>query len=399
MTEQASLADRLRRVTRSLSGPNTLGDSRTFWAVFTVGMVILIAQPIVRGSYAAGQFALFLCYGLLALSLSIIWGYTGILSFGQVAFFGIAGYTYAIVSLNLGSAFGATVALPVAVGVATLAAFVLGYFMFYGEVRDVYVAILTLVVTLVLHTFVAQTAGSGWTLGSVALGGFNGVPGIPDFVLGVDGASVTFSGAAFYWLVLAVLTIAVLGVRALCNGRIGYMLIAIREDEDRTEMLGYDVRMAKLGVFTLSGALAGLGGVFYVTWGNYISPGVFSLTFATIPIVWVSFGGRQSLVGAVVGTIVIEWARKWFSINASEYAIVFVGAILLVSILFLPRGIVPGIRDLYVLFRQHGPAEGVHIVAARARIATQTRIWGIRRAVGQYVPAVGRRQRTEVARE
>ena len=151
---------RLKSIITKLNGPNTLGNSRAFWAAFGVGLLLLIAQPLVRGSYAAGQFSLFLAYGLLGLSLSIIWGYTGILSFGQVAFFGIAGYTYAIVSLNLGGAFGPTVALPVAIAVATISAFILGYFMFYGGVRNVYVAILTLVVTLVLETFMAQTAGA-----------------------------------------------------------------------------------------------------------------------------------------------------------------------------------------------------------------------------------------------
>ena len=183
----ASLPPRLEGVANKLNGPNTLGNSRAFWLAFAVGMVAMAAYPLVLGSYAAGQFSLFLAYGLLALSLSLIWGYTGILSFGQVAFFGIAGYTYAIVSLNLGGAFGQTVALPIAVVAATLSASVLGYFMFYGGVENVYVAILTLVVTLVLGTFMAQTAGSEWTVGTVKLGGFNGIPGIRNFALGVEG--------------------------------------------------------------------------------------------------------------------------------------------------------------------------------------------------------------------
>lgn len=393
------LRDRTERLVRRLTGPNTLGNSRAFWAVFAAGTLLLVAQPIVRGAYAASQFTLFLAYGLLALSLSLIWGYTGILSFGQVAFFGIAGYTYALVSLNLGGALGATVALPVAVGVATLSAFVLGYFMFYGDVRDVYVAIMTLVVTLVIHTFMGQTAGSEWTVGSVALGGFNGVPGIENFTLGVGATSVSLSGAGFYWFVLAVLLVAYLGSRALVNGRLGYAMVAVREDEDRTEMLGYDVKRIKLGVFTLSGSLAGLSGVFYVTWGNYVSPGVFSLTFATIPVVWVSFGGRESLLGAVVGTVLIEWARKWFSINAAEFAIVFVGAILLVSVLLLPRGIVPGIAAVYAFVRRHGLQEGARIAAGRARTAGRTRVRGVRRTVGRYLPGGDTAAGPEVVRE
>jgi len=373
-----SLPSRLEGIADKLNGPNTLGNSPAFWAAFAAGMVLMLAYPLVQGSYAAGQFSLFLVYGLLALSLSLIWGYTGILSFGQVAFFGVAGYTYAIVSLNLGGAFGQTVALPIAVAVATVSAFVLGYFMFYGGVRDVYVAILTLVVTLVLETFMAQTAGAEWAIGSVQLGGFNGIPGIQNFALGVGGASISLSGSGFYWFVLAVLLLTYLGARMLVNGKYGYALVAIREDEERTAMLGYNVKKVKLAVFTLSGALAGFSGVLYATWGNYMDPSVFTITFATIPIVWVTLGGRESLLGAIFGTIIIERLRLWFSVNASEFAIVFVGVILMTSVLLLPRGILPGIRDIYVFVDEHGVGEGID----RGRETVQARVRTLLDSVG-----------------
>lgn len=369
---------RVTAIVERLNGPNTLGNSRIFWTVFAVGTLLMFLQPLVRGSYAAGQFSLFLAYGLLALSLSLIWGYVGILSFGQVAFFGIAGYTYAIVSLNLGGPLGATVALPVAVIVSTLAALSLGYFMFYGDVRNVYVAILTLVVTLVLQTFMAQTAGAAWTIGSVKLGGFNGIPGIRNFTLGVEGASISLRGSGFYWFVLVLLLFIYLGARVLVNSKYGYAMVAVREDRERTEMLGYNVKKLKLGVFTASGTLAGLGGVLYTNWGNYIDPSVFTLTFATIPIVWVTFGGRESLLGAIVGTIVIEWLRKWFSINASEFAIVFVGVILMGTVLIMPQGILPSIRKLYLFFREHGLRDG----ARRSLQRLQARLRRTLRAVG-----------------
>jgi branched-chain amino acid transport system permease protein len=377
-----SLPPRLEGIADRLNGPNTLGNSRAFWLAFVVGMLVMVAYPFARGSYAAGQTSLFLVYGLLALSLSLIWGYTGILSFGQVAFFGIAGYTYAIVSLNLGGAFGQTVALPIAVAVATLSAFVLGYFMFYGGVQNVYVAIVTLVVTLVLETFMAQTAGAEWAIGSVKLGGFNGIPGIRNFALGVEGASISLSGSGFYWFVLALLLGAYLGARVLVNSKYGYALVAIREDAERTAMLGYNVKRVKLAVFTFSGALAGLSGVLYSTWGNYMDPSVFTLAFATIPIVWLSLGGRESLLGAIVGTIIIERLRLWFSINASEFAIVFVGVILMTVVLVLPRGILPGIRDMYVFLSEHGPRAALD----RGRTVIQTRIRGVLPTVGNDDP-------------
>jgi branched-chain amino acid transport system permease protein len=391
----ARLPPRLHSIADKLNGPNTLGNSRAFWIAFAVGMVAMAAYPLVLGSYAAGQFSLFLAYGLLALSLSLIWGYTGILSFGQVAFFGIAGYTYAIVSLNLGGAFGQTVALPIAIVAATVSAFVLGYFMFYGGVKNVYVAILTLVVTLVLETFMAQTAGSEWTVGTVKLGGFNGIPGIRNFALGVEGASISLSGSGFYWFLLAILLLAYLGGRVLVNSKYGYALVAIREDAERTAMLGYNVKRVKLAVFTLSGALAGLSGVFYATWGNYMDPSVFTLAFATIPIVWVTLGGRESLLGAIVGTIIIERLRLWFSINASEFAIVFVGVILMTVVLVLPRGILPGIREAYVFLSEHGPRAAVE----RGRTAIQARIRGALQTVGIDTPEPDTPSSSEVVRE
>jgi len=339
-----------RRLLGRFEGPNTIGNSRVFWAGLAVALVLAAAYPLFVTAYTAGNTALFMLYGLLALSLSVVWGYVGILSFGQVVFFGFAGYTFGIVSINLGSTLGTTFAIPVAVLVGTLVAFLLGYFMFYGNVSGVFVAIITLVVTLVMQTFMAQTAGDEWTIGEVPLGGFNGMPGIPNLTVGTEGAALTFSGDTFYWLVLAILVVSYFGLRALVNGRFGYAMVAVREDEQRVEMLGYDIRRIKLIVFTLGGALAGLSGVLYASWGNYIDPSVYSLTFATIPVVWVTVGGRESLLGGVFATVAIEWFRQQLSITGSAWAMVVVGALLLTTVLVLPEGIVPFVHRKVVGF-------------------------------------------------
>lgn len=331
-------------------GPNTIGNSRVFWAGLTVALALAAAYPLVVSAYTAGNTALFMLYGLLAMSLSLVWGYAGVLSFGQVVFFGFAGYTFGIVSINLGSTLGVTMAIPVAVLVATVVAFLLGYFMFYGDVSGVFVAIITLVVTLVMQTFMAQTAGDEWTIGEVPLGGFNGMPGIPNLAVGAEGAAVSFSGASFYWLVLTILVVSYLGLRLLVNGRFGYAMVAVREDEDRVEMLGYDIRRVKLVVFTLGGGLAGLSGVLYASWGNYIDPSVYSLAFATLPVVWVTVGGRESLLGGVLATVAIEWFRQQLAITGSAWAIVVVGTLLLIVVLALPEGIVPFVHRKTVGF-------------------------------------------------
>lgn len=326
-------------------GPNTLGNSRQFWLGFVVAVLALAAYPLVVSSYQASRFSLFLVYALLGLSLAVVWGYAGVLSFGQVIFFGIAGYTFGVVSVNLATPLGITAAFLVGIAGGALVAAVLGYFMFYGGVRDVYVTIITLVATLVLQTFMAQTAGDAWTVGEAALGGFNGMPTIPNLAFGVGGAAITFDSVSFYYLVLALLVAVYLGLRALVNSDYGRVMVAVREDEARTRMFGYDVRRVKLVVFTLGGALAGLSGVLYASWGNYMSPQVFQLAFASLPVIWVGVGGRKTLLGAVLATIGIEFFRNSLG---GEWAFVAVGALLLVFILGLPGGIVPWVHRRYV---------------------------------------------------
>lgn len=343
-TEVAGDRGVLARVRGALEGPNTVGSSRLFWVGFAVATALFAAYPFVFGPFGAAQFALYFAYAFLGLSLSLVWGYGGILSFGQVAFFGIAGYVFGIITLNFASPLGVTGGLVVSVVAGALGAFLLGYFMFYGGVTDVYVTIITLVAALVLNTFMAQTAGSEWTIGEAALGGFNGMPGIPQLTVGVGETSVAFTGSWFYWLLMGLVLVTYLGLRVFVNSDFGRVAVAIREDEERTRMFGYDIKKVKLVLFTLGGALAGFGGVMFTLWGNYINPDVFSLSFAALPVVWVSIGGRESLLGAVLGTLAVSHLNQWLSVNAPEFALIIIGALLLGTIMFLPAGVVPRVE-------------------------------------------------------
>ena len=365
-TVTARTGDLVERVRGRLEGPNTVGNTRSFWVGFTLAVGALVVYPFVG---SGEQFSLFLVLALLGLSLSVVWGYSGVLSFGQVVFFGVGGYTFGVVSINFPDATGITAAAIAGVVLGGLAAALMGYFMFYGGVRNVYVTIITLVATMVMHTFMAQTAGSEWTIGEAALGGFNGMPAIPLLKLGItDVASFQFVfnaielslpllGTAevdpFYYLALVVLVAAYLGLRALVNSDYGRVMVAVREDEDRTEMFGYNVTRVKFVVFTLGGALAGLSGVLYAARNVYIDPTVFSLLFATLPVIWVSIGGRKSLLGAIVATLGVEYLRISM---AGELALVLLGTLLLVTILVLPGGFVPWVHQRIVRARI-GPDE------------------------------------------
>ena len=358
-------SSRLSQLRSRFEGPNTIGESRGFWVGFLVAVAALAVYP----AFGDGsQLSLFMVLALLGLSLSVVWGYSGVLSFGQVVFFGVGAYTFGVVSINFATPGGITGAVIAGTVLGGLSAALLGCFMFYGGVRDVYVTIITLVSTIVLHTFMAQTAGSEWAIGSADLGGFNGMPDIPLLTLGVEGASYqfiynpfpmrvigigSFELSPFYYLVLLLLVGTYLGLRALVNSDYGRVMVAVREDEDRTEMFGYDVTRVKFVVFTLGGAIAGLSGVLYAARNVYIDPTVFSLLFATLPVIWVSIGGRKSLLGAVVATIGVEYLRISMS---GELALVLLGLLLLVTILVLPGGFVPWVHQR-VLNARFGPGE------------------------------------------
>src|SRR5690348_13975962 len=253
------------RAWRLLTGPEDIGRSVWFWLGFAILVALFFYYANLISEFDASNIAYYLSNIPMALGLSLLWGYSGVLSFGQVAYFGIAGYTYGVVAGNLapnpwaplaGSAAG--VALSAAVGA------VFGYFVFYGRVQAWIIPILTLVFTLLLETFLGQTAGYQWRISHVQLGGYNGMTGIPSFQLG----SLVFSGYYFYYLALAVTLFAYFGCRILANAHAGKVLLAIREDVLRTELLGYDIRLYQLGVFLLAAVLAGLSGLLYVQWGN-----------------------------------------------------------------------------------------------------------------------------------
>jgi branched-chain amino acid transport system permease protein len=139
------------RVVSRLEGPQTLGGGPRFWLGAGIVLALAIAYPLVEDSYTVGNTIYFFNWTFMALGLCLIWGYGGALSFGQTAFFGISGYAYGIITLNLGSDFGMTFwALLAAIAISAAAAAVLGYFLFFGRISGVFLGIVTLSVTLVL---------------------------------------------------------------------------------------------------------------------------------------------------------------------------------------------------------------------------------------------------------
>jgi branched-chain amino acid transport system permease protein len=213
---------------------------------------------------------------------------------------------------------------------------VFGYFVFYARVQKWIIPILTLVLTLLLETFLGQTAGYQWRIGSVLLGGYNGMTGIPWFQLG----GFVFEGYSFYYLCLLLVLACYFGLRMLVNSNFGHVIIAIREDELRTELFGYDIRARQWVVFVLSAMLASLSGLLYVQWGNYISPSQVGLLQAALPVIWTAVGGTTSLLAVVISSFALNWITFTLSSQGNQYAMVIIGGLLVVTMVFFPRGII-----------------------------------------------------------
>jgi branched-chain amino acid transport system permease protein len=332
---------------RRLEGPQTVGRGPIFWVLFAVVLAGALAFPMFSDGYTVGNTAYFFVWVFIALSLCLIWGYGGSLSFGQTAFFGIAGYAYGILTINFGSAYGFTlIALLIALAIAALVALLLGYFMFFGRIEGVFLGIVTLAVTLMLERFMAQTAGPEWHIGKARLNGFNGMSGMPPLTIPWPGGPIVlFADVGLYYAVLGVLVLVYLALRIVMNSSFGNVIVAIRENPERAEMLGYDVRKYQLITFVIGAVLAGLSGVLYTAWGQYITPSSMGMTAAALPLIWVAVGGRSDLTSTVIGTLAVLAGFQALTIYGSQYALVVMGLLLVLTVLIAPNGIVLGIMS------------------------------------------------------
>ncbi|NWJ45510.1 MAG: ATP-binding cassette domain-containing protein [Chloroflexi bacterium] len=314
-------------------------------------LVIAIAAYILTGlveDYQATQWTVWVIYGLLALSLTLVWGKGGIFSLGQVAFFGIGGYAYGVVGVNLLNTTGESLSALVTAGLlAALFAAAQGFFMFYGNVGDVYIAVITLATTLVLYTFMLSTSGRQYAIGKAYLGGFNGMTNVPPLTL-----FNSYPSQRDLLLLTIILAAAIaFGVRYLLWRPFGKVIAGLRNNELRTQLLGYDARRYKLLLYTLGGGIAGLAGGCYAAWGQFISPTVFSLSQASLVVIYVLVGGRASLTGAFAGAILVEGLSTTLSKGGTEATPIVLGLVMILIVLVLPTGIVPALATLLSRFQ------------------------------------------------
>lgn len=309
----------------------------SFILMVAAGLALMLGLPMLFDLFGILQMTVFVAMAMLALSQGFIWGYGGIMSFGQTAFFGLGGYTYAVAVMNLGDSTGAVL---LAVLVPTLFAALLGYFMFYGRISDAYIGVITLTVTIILFNVVNSTAGDFYTIGNAPLGGFNGMPSVPPLNFPGDPSSPLDPQQMWYAAMGALILVYVV-LRGILASRFGRVVVAIRENETRAQLLGYDARLYKLLVFAIGGGIAGLAGCFFTNWGAFISPTVFGLASSAQVLIYVLVGGLGTLLGPILGAVAIQYLISVIGTQGALNANLALGVVLVVFVLLVPQGLVP----------------------------------------------------------
>ncbi|HYC15279.1 MAG TPA: urea ABC transporter permease subunit UrtC [Stellaceae bacterium] len=357
------------------AAPKFLFDRRG-WTFFLVTAGVLgVAVPLLNylpppnsllriPDYLVPLFGKYACYALLALSLDLIWGYAGILSLGQGAFFALGGYAMGMYLMRRIGTRGVyadpilpdfmvflnwkelpwywwgfdhfSFAVLMVLLVPGVLAFVFGWFAFRSRITGVYFSIITQALTYaLLLAFFRNNMG---------FGGNNGLTDFKD-VLGF-GIRAPETRRVLYVASLVALGGGFLLCRAIVASKLGRVLLAIRDAEPRVRFLGYSTAHAKLFVFTVSAILAGIAGALYVPQVGIINPSEFSPANSIEVAIWVAVGGRGTLVGALVGAIAVNLLKTWLTGSFAETWLFVLGALFILVTLIFPRGLVGSLQQL-----------------------------------------------------
>jgi branched-chain amino acid transport system permease protein len=323
---------------------------------------LLLASPVVLDEYAQQLLSQAFFFAVAAVTVDLLWGYTGILTFGQSAFFGIGVYIVALALAYYVEGTVATVAaIVVAMAAAALVGSAIGWLSFWDGASPIYVAIVTLALPVVFTQIILS--GGAYT------GSSSGLP-IP-----VPSLSIT----DWYWISGALLLCVAAGAWVLVSSDAGRILVAIRENEDRCRYLGLRTARAKNRLMAACGAVAALAGAGYVLFGSVAAHSYGDFVFGTELVVWTALGGRGTLVGPILGTVGVNYVSAVLGGNLPFIWLLFVGFAFVLVVVYLPRGLVPAIGSALsqatraavsaVTGRPPGavPAATVHVVASASR--------------------------------
>lgn len=319
----------------------SLGKTGRFWwwlnpLATGVGLAILAARVDEYLLYVATSW---IAFGLLGTSLSLVWGQGGFLSLGQTAFYGIGGYVASVVAINFTPLTGNNLVwiLPVGAFSGAIVAALVGYFIFFGRLGPVQGTILTYTFTLVLWT---GSIGLTIQVGDAVVGGDNGMSNIPALTLAWGDGALPLEPLGMFLTVLSIAIALFILMRAVLRTPYGLVIDGIRMNDAKTEMLGYDIRLCRLVLFMISGALAGVAGGLFAAWATYINPTVFSIGEALLVPIYVLVGGRSNLASGFIGAAAVGGLSFWLGGGViGGQTTLALGLILILLVVFLPDGL------------------------------------------------------------
>jgi urea transport system permease protein len=319
--------------------------------LFVVGVIFLLIAPFIMSDFRLSLLGKFAAFAILALGIDLIWGYTGILSLGHGVFFGLGAYCMAMHLKLVASGdslpdfmswsgvetlpwfwqlfHSPIVAFLLALLIPALIASILGFLTFRNRIKGAFFSILSQALVIITVTlFIGQQGYTGGTNGLTNFDTFLG------FDLGSQSTKITL-----YFITIAVMFGMYFLCRKLISSRFGNILVAIRDGENRVRFTGYNPVTYKVFVYCLSASLAGLAGVLFVLQEGIISPAQMGIIPSIEMVLWVAIGGRATLIGAIVGAIVTNQAKTFFSESFPDGWLLFMGATFIASVLIFPKGI------------------------------------------------------------
>jgi urea transport system permease protein len=334
--------------------------SQGYGSLVLLAVILLVVFPLTLDIFRLNMLGMYLSYAFVAVGLVMAWGYAGVLSLGQGVFFGLGGYCMAMflkleasdpISTKIQSTPGIpdfmdwnqitalpwfwqpfhhlSFALIAVVLVPTALAFVIGFAMFKRRVGGVYFAIITQAITLILSVLIVGQ--QGYT------GGINGITNLKT-LLGWDIQSN--SAKVTLYLVTAVLLIIAIAVcRIVQTSKFGTLLLAMRDKEDRVRFSGYDVAMFKVFAYCLAAMLAAIGGAMFTLQVGFMSPSLIGIVPSVEMVIYAAVGGRMSLVGAVYGTLLVNFGRTFFSESFPNLWLLLMAALFIGVVMGFPNGL------------------------------------------------------------
>lgn len=297
---------------------------RKTFTKFLIVMIGLSLAPFVLSLFHLNMLSEILIFSIFALSLNVLVGYTGLVSLGHAAFFGVGAYTAGLVAKNISS--NLFVSLSMTVLLSVLVAAIIGVFCL--KVSGFYFLMLTLAFSQMIYSYIYQSTN--------LTGGSNGLSGIPKASLG----NFEFTNAVYiFYLILLIFLLIYLALRLIVNSPFGKVLIGIRENETRVKSMGYNTNIYKYSAFLISGGFGGLAGSLYTYFNGFVAPSDVYWTMSGAALIMVLIGGAGSMKGPVFGAALFVTLETVISSYTNSWMLI-VGAIFIIFVIFFPKGIV-----------------------------------------------------------